>query len=149
MRAGLASALVLFFSHPVAAGPPPTTQADSARAAVERAAKAMGGREALVAIRTVEREMRTETSDPTQGGRPSRPGELDPPFYLTGAAPSSRTTPGAASVSPRMAPSTATSRRASWPSWDPIRSAWRISPSGRNRCFPPGLSRSDSSRSRR
>ena len=58
--------------------------ADSARAALDRAAKAMGGREALLSLKTVDREMRTETSDPTQGGRPARPGELDPPFYLNG-----------------------------------------------------------------
>ena len=62
----------------------PVTQADSARVALDRAAKAMGGREALLSLRTVEREMRTETSDPTQGGKPARPGELDPPFYLKG-----------------------------------------------------------------
>ena len=61
--------------------PPPS---DSARAALDRAAKAMGGRDALLALKTVEREIRTETSDPTQGARPSRPGELDPPFYLNG-----------------------------------------------------------------
>ena len=60
------------------------SQADSARAALDRAAMAMGGREALLALRTVEREMRTETSDPTQGAKPARPGELDPPFYLNG-----------------------------------------------------------------
>lgn len=62
----------------------PVPQADSARAALDRAAKAMGGRDALLALRTVEREMRTETSDPTQGAKPSRPGETDPPFYLNG-----------------------------------------------------------------
>ena len=74
MHAMLAAVLLLLQNPP----------ADSARAALDRTARAMGGREALLSLKAVDREMRTETSDPTQGGRPARPGELDPPFYLNG-----------------------------------------------------------------
>src|SRR5262245_47907523 len=76
MPGGLTATLLLFSIL--------QTNSDSARAALDRAAKAMGGRDGLLALKTVNREMRTETSDPTQGGKPARPGELDPPFYLNG-----------------------------------------------------------------
>lgn len=85
MRAALIGIVALLSSAQSSTSTRTTvTPADSALATIERAAQAMGGREALLTIRTVDRQIRSDISDPTQGARPARPGELDPPVYLSG-----------------------------------------------------------------
>jgi glyoxylase-like metal-dependent hydrolase (beta-lactamase superfamily II) len=61
---------------------PAQSAADSARAAVAKAATALGGSSALRSLTTIHREFTVENSDPTQGARPAQPGETEPPIYL-------------------------------------------------------------------